>query len=190
MGCHHIAWATWLYQEYKNPPPFVMFFFLPYLGQNGWCGCVLSASTATASSTVWLLTARLQASASFRCFAPLILCLVRQVLGLKAFSCLRCMAQQPEVYPVPGAGKQVLPCIYPCSLLSCVSLADHYRSYLGFASGARLFSASPPPLSLGGVALGLAPSCALALPCFSVRSIVQLPRSKSSSYRRSSLRIR
>ena len=167
-----------------------MFFFLPYLGQDGWCSCVLSASTATASSTIWLLTARLQASALFCCFALLVLCLIRQVLGLKTLSHLRCTTWQPEMYPVSGAGKHVPPCAYPCSLLSCVSLADCCRSHLGFVSEARLFSALPPLLPLGGVALGLAPSCVMVLICSPIASIVQPPGSKSSSYRESLPHIR
>ena len=67
-------------------------------------------ASAVASSTLSppSLSARLQASAFFRHSVPPILCLVRLVFGLKALSCLRCTAWQPEVYPVPGAGKQVV----------------------------------------------------------------------------------
>ena len=35
----------------QGPPPVVSFLF-SYLSQDGWCNCVLSASTATASSAV------------------------------------------------------------------------------------------------------------------------------------------
>ena len=115
----------------------------------------------------------LPANASFCHFVLLILCLVRQVLGLKAFSCPRCMAWQLAVYPVPGAGKQMPLCAYPCSLLSCVLLANCYKFRLGCASGTRLFSALPPWLLLGGVVLGLAPSFAMASLCSLTMSIVQ-----------------
>ena len=94
------------------------------------------------------------------------------------------------MYPVPGTRKQVRLCAYPCSLLSCVSLANHYRSCLGFASGARLFRALPLLLPLGGVALRVVPSSAMASPCSPVVLIVRPPGSKSSSYQGSSLRIR
>ena len=111
---------------------------------------------------------------------------MRQVLGLKALFCLRCMAWQPEVYPVPGARKQAPLCTYLCSVLSCVLLADRYRSCLGFASGAKLSNTLLPLLPLGKVALKLVPSFAIALLCFLAMLIVQLLGSGSSSYQGSS----
>ena len=115
---------------------------------------------------------------------------MRQVLGLKALYHLCCMAWQLEVCLVLGAGEQVSLCAYSCSLLSCVLLADRYKSCLGFASGARRFSALPPPVPLGGVALGLVPSCAMSLLLFPIASIVQQPGSTSSNCHKSLLPIR
>ena len=54
LGYCHVVWAALLYGAYKNlgsPLP-VISFLLPYFDQDGWCGCVLSVSTVTASFAV------------------------------------------------------------------------------------------------------------------------------------------
>ena len=97
-----------------------MSLFLPYLDQDDWCSCVLSASTTTASFAVWLLPACFQASALFRRLSLLLLRLVRQVLKLKAYFHMRCLAWQPKVYPVPGAREQMSLCACLCSSKGCL----------------------------------------------------------------------
>ena len=130
-----------------------MFFLLPYLNQDGWCGCVLSTSTTTAFFAVWSPPARLQAGSSYCHFTPPVLCSVHQVLELNALSCLHCPAWQLEVYLVSGAGKQVH--LRECSSLlrslpPRVLFADLCKSCPSFASKARLSNTSLPPLPLEG----------------------------------------